>query len=735
MTAEQNDGCGDAQQLVRLARKKKHDELEAAWIVAVEDDSIELADLLSIVQIVCGQNETEKAETLVWFLLTAWAERKGPDEALRAAKEAQALLPGSDILREEIAVLYRAVHGALPEIETLVQMAVLRRDISLQAAVQRMDQLLGLLPGTYVLDKRSQACGRVAAWDTLKGVLRVSFADGQRTYDSDLVDSLEPLERDDFRALAVSDRARLEALAQDNPTELVRLVLKAFGPRLAFGSLKSHLVGIVPETSWSKWWSSSRAQIRRAAMIDMSQGVRPTLALRGRPVAYEDCLKDQFDDAGSQEDKLGIVLDYLAETDEGLALDAGLLQCFAEQLRRIVDGFRDPEPGIALGALAALGELHRKSPAAVPPPEDALESILTGRQGSSDLLRSIGNEKIAKCVLLQIRESLPDRWHDVYAEVMPNCTLGICDWIARELSREGQSHHLAAAVATILERPTVRTSALVWLWKAACAGKYAEVIAEVDRVTLTARLLRAADGLARSTSEPDAKRLALTQVRQAFSMGDYSILDSVLGTTDSSQVGQIRSIVERNAGLTEHSRLQILESIRRCHPALFVKTVPPWEQDVIYTTEEGLRKQEEVFAHLVNVKIAENAKAIGDAAAHGDLSENAEFTAALEERDFLTNRAAGMRAELVKARVIPTDMGDGASVTVGSTVKARNLSTGHMETLVFLGPWDADPDKGVYSYRAPLSQAFMGKRRDDTVVLPTKAGTRTWQIVEIQANG
>ena len=212
------------------------------------------------------------------------------------------------------------------------------------------------------------------------------------------------------------------------------------------------------------------------------------------------------------------------------------------------------------------------------------------------------------------------------------------------------------------------------------------------------------------------------------------MLGSALGTTDAGQAGQIRSIVERNAGLTEDARSRILEIILRKHPALFLSTVPPWEEDVIYTTEAGLERHQDAFTHLVNVKMAENAKAIGEAAAHGDLSENAEFTAALEERDLLAKKGGRMRAELAKARVIPTDMADGASVTIGSTVKARNLSTGHMETLVFLGPWDADPDNGVYSYRAPLSQAFMGKKTDDIVVVPTNAETRSWKIVEIRAN-
>ena len=734
MTGQERDCRADVEELLGLARRKRREMLEVAWIAAIERDAVELGDLLSVVQIVSGQKDTEQAEMLIWFLLTAWAERKGPAEALEAAKQALTFLPESDTLREELASLYRKVHGALPEIEALTEMTVLCRDIPLAAAVQRMEQFLSLIPGTYVEDKGRQVSGRVASWDTAEGVLRVSFADGERAYDLSLVDCLERLEEDDFRALGVCDRTRLEGLAQDDPTELVRLVLKAFGPRLTFGTLKKRLAGIVPEASWSKWWSHAKPQIRRAAMIGLSEGVRPTLALLARPIAYEDCLKEQFHDAPCEEQKLVMVLDYLAETEDGLDPDAGLLKHFADELTRILDGFRDAEPGIALGALAVFAEMHKKLPDAVPAPQYSLEALLDKGRGSSDLLRSTGNDKLAKCILAFIREALPERWHEVYAEVMPGCSQGICDWIARDLSKDGHSHHLAAAAAAILERSASPIGALIWLWKAACAGKFPEVLAEVDRAAVAVRLLWAADDLGRSGSQGDGKKNSLNQVRQALSTGDYSMLGSALGTTDAGQAGQIRSIVERNAGLTEDARSRILEIILRKHPALFLSTVPPWEEDVIYTTEAGLERHQDAFTHLVNVKMAENAKAIGEAAAHGDLSENAEFTAALEERDLLAKKGGRMRAELAKARVIPTDMADGASVTIGSTVKARNLSTGHMETLVFLGPWDADPDNGVYSYRAPLSQAFMGKKTDDIVVVPTNAETRSWKIVEIRAN-
>jgi len=127
--------------------------------------------------------------------------------------------------------------------------------------------------------------------------------------------------------------------------------------------------------------------------------------------------------------------------------------------------------------------------------------------------------------------------------------------------------------------------------------------------------------------------------------------------------------------------------------------------------------------------MVENAKAIGTAAEHGDLTENSEFIAAMEERDRLASKAGQMRDELARAKVITGAMAASEAVNIGTAVTARNLATGETQTFVFLGPWDANLEKSILSYRAALSQAFMGKHVGDTVVLKTGSEETKWEIL------
>jgi transcription elongation factor GreA len=176
----------------------------------------------------------------------------------------------------------------------------------------------------------------------------------------------------------------------------------------------------------------------------------------------------------------------------------------------------------------------------------------------------------------------------------------------------------------------------------------------------------------------------------------------------------------------------VLEMLGHVHPVPIARTLAPWEEDVIYSTQAAMAERQKEFEELINIKLPKNSTAIGEAAARGDLSENAEFTAALEERDRLTERANAMQADLVKAQPITGIMAASETVNIGTTVRARRMSTGQEETLVFLGPWDAATEKGIYFYKAQLPQAFMGKAVGETVVLRTESGEERWEVLEIK---
>ena len=728
MSATESSGREIAARLRKLAMKRRYDDLEAAWADAVEGGAVEPADLLPALERVARAGDAELTDSLLWFLLTEGAEQRGAGAMLPVARAAAELVPESAVLREELASLYRAAHPGRLEIDALVELTVEDADRPLPDAVARLEALRALRPGTFVLDPDRGAPARVAGFDADARAFELAFADATRSCPASDAHRLERLDSDDFRALSVFDPTRLRDLAEQDPGEFVTRTLRAFGPRLTFKSLQARVQQVLPDVSWRTWWSAARPLLNRAPWVDVGAGARPTFALRKQPIAYADIQKAVFNAAASPEEQLGVVLGYLKETAREGA-DPGVLAFFGAQLARLAGAWRDADPAWALGALAVTDELHRRDPENVAAPEGALEPLLPAGGGPADLMRPIRDDDLARLVLGFIRRGLPDRWRAVYAAVMPGCTPAGAGVIAGALSAD----ELRPVLATVLAKPDRHAGALAWLWRILAAGGSPEALAEVDRAAVALALVSAAASLGRGKARAKAgQERWLGYVRAAVSVRNYEPMRAALEGADEARARQVRTFVERHTGLSELACDRVREILHRTHPALFAERAAPWEEDVIYTTAGGLEQRRAELSHLVNVKIAEASCAIGAAAERGDLSENAEYAAAKEERGRLAARATRMQDELSKAKLIAPAATQGETVTVGSAVDVRDVAAAQESTFVFLGPWDADPDRQVYSYQTKLGLAFMGKRVGDQVIFAADGDEHTWEITGIR---
>ncbi|HON68019.1 MAG TPA: GreA/GreB family elongation factor, partial [Phycisphaerae bacterium] len=196
-----------------------------------------------------------------------------------------------------------------------------------------------------------------------------------------------------------------------------------------------------------------------------------------------------------------------------------------------------------------------------------------------------------------------------------------------------------------------------------------------------------------------------------------------------------RTTVDRLDGLGHTVRINLMRIVTDTHPELVNRprpTVDPWQDDsVIYCTQKGFDKRKEEIDYLTKVKIPENARAIGEAAARGDLSENSEYKFALEERDLLQARLMKMQQELSLARLISP--GDVSTEQVGLGVKVSLAATDGSDRREFtiLGPFESDMDQAIYNYRAPLCARLRGLRAGDTVRLDLGSGEREYRIENI----
>lgn len=148
-------------------------------------------------------------------------------------------------------------------------------------------------------------------------------------------------------------------------------------------------------------------------------------------------------------------------------------------------------------------------------------------------------------------------------------------------------------------------------------------------------------------------------------------------------------------------------------------------------TEEGLRKLQEQYDYLINVKRKEIINAIEVARGFGDLSENAEYTAAREEQAKNEAEISRLKSILDNAIVVSDDEISTDRVSIGTTVRYTNVSTGVESEYAIVGAEEADPENGSISGDCPIGAALLGHKVGETVDVETPRGLFMLYILDI----
>ncbi len=126
-------------------------------------------------------------------------------------------------------------------------------------------------------------------------------------------------------------------------------------------------------------------------------------------------------------------------------------------------------------------------------------------------------------------------------------------------------------------------------------------------------------------------------------------------------------------------------------------------------------------------------KAIAEARAHGDLSENAEYHAAREQQSFIEGRINDIENRLSNCEIIDvTRLNATGRVVFGVTVELVDEESGAKVTYQLVGDDEADIKAGLLSVSSPIARALIGKSEGDVVDVTVPGGTRSYEIVTVR---
>lgn len=151
----------------------------------------------------------------------------------------------------------------------------------------------------------------------------------------------------------------------------------------------------------------------------------------------------------------------------------------------------------------------------------------------------------------------------------------------------------------------------------------------------------------------------------------------------------------------------------------------------IYLTHKGHQKLVEEVEYLKTTKRRQIARAIETARGFGDLSENAEYSAAKEAQGQNEQRIAELEQKLASAQIIPDGQMSSDEVLIGATVSLEDCDTGEQLTYTLVSEVEADYEQNKISVTSPVGKGLLNHKVDEVLKIDIPAGTLTYKILSI----
>ena len=728
-------------ELRKALEERKYDDLENIWMELAESpESVEntLDSLTAVARGLVSAGEKARAAAMMELIYPAVTESSSELDEKRLAFYELLLrvVPGNQEYRTVFADAFEELHGPTSVERCFFECCGLREGVSADLALERLDNLRKFAPGAFVYHSSGWGAGKVLEVDPHLKQIKVDLEHKKdHRIAMEAADSiLEVLPAESFRALELESGDELQRLAEEEPVEMISRLIESFGNPIALKEIKSRLVpGVIVAKSWNRWWNATKVRLRESGYFRVGDRAPYQVAKLESATNYEDELLEHFRSSEWTEARqaarlvmrggdrkfpraYSVVRDELlrmalASDVASVAIDAALLLA------------RREDKGDAAEAL--VNALSRA-------PLDALISALEGMSQTEECRRALDPLEAAR----------PEDWLDALKGCFWSRSDALREVAFTMADRHGEEHG-KAFVTELLRAPRLAPAAFCWLVDRRLSGDTSGSLAHLESLSSKDFLVLLLD-LMEHLVDRDARRVGpgntmkdlYRKVDTLLYHGGSGFFREAIRDVPAEQVAGIYHQLVRNSERLP-TGLKLLEVIDEVRPGIGAPERAEhvwWDVESIYVTRQGLAKRQKEFLVLTEDKIPAIFEAIGKAAEFGDLSENAEFTSAVEERDLLTTRASTIEKELAKAKLLePGDVRPGP-IGLGHRVTVEDLDTGEELSYSVLGPWDGSPEEGVISYRSPLGEIFIGRESGEEFVAKLPGGSKRYKILDVQSH-
>ena len=581
-------------------------------------------------------------------------------------------------------------------------------------------ETLTILAQTGYCVHRSWGFGRITTVDTVFARFLIDFQN-KPGHQMDLgfaAESLKPVSPDHILAKKASDLEGLRKLAALDHLAVIKLVLKSYGGKATVDQIQQVLVPDVITSDWKKWWEVAKRELKKDGHFQIPAKKSDPIVYQEQEVQLQDRLLKEFRAAKGLKAHTGVASEVLKMFAD-LSDKAGAVNEINGVLNAEIGTHIRTQPGVAMEAMFVRDDLREAAGLQPAPGELTPKDIWAQEPRFASFMESLPAAKHRRA-LETFKESNP-LWAEVVRTALNSASAKLSSELANLLIENGKLEMLKDTLAKLINQHNATSELLLWLAKER-SDAFADILGpEVFRAMLTAM-------------ERDQFNEKKSNRLRDYIMDDQSLLVELIGSADLEVIKDLTRALQLSPVFDDMDKRSLLARIVKSYPAIqSLITGDQERKDTSFVVSwDSLARRKDEYQELVQKKIPANSKEIAIARSYGDLRENHEYKAAKEMQKILMRRKGELESQIVRARGADFSNARTDVVSIGTRVRLTDLGSQQPEQFTILGAWDAEPEKHVISYLAPVAQKLINKKAGEEVDLETEHGTRRYRIDAIE---
>ncbi|HOK93056.1 MAG TPA: transcription elongation factor GreA [Spirochaetota bacterium] len=734
LTQDQEKGI----QYMKLAiegfiKMKDFDEIAPLWQKLVTYSWQDIQFFEKIERQLVEAKQQDLAADLLKILLNKYRDDENPERAIELLKKILLYRPDDLHSRRELIKLYEAKYKDHSQFAQFLKLSKLNNfKAPVKFAIQDFEKNIVFDKDNYVYHN-TWGLGKIV--EISSDGIKIDFKDKpQHNMSIQMaLQSLKPISKDHIYVLKYEDPTLLKDLFENDFIQFFQILMRSFGGEMEVSAIKSELVpDFVEEKNWTKWWSKARTIIKKDPLFGVSDKKKNVVFMRDKPLNFAEELLGKFTSTSSFGDKLDIAIEFINNIDisEGENIAPYFIDYFAEE-------FKGDSNTRQILSYFILSDLAKYSEQLAGKISHIKERIIDFIKSSNDLpiiSIKIGSYDYKKNFVNLIVESRAD-WPSVLLELLFETPVRIHKYIVNILLRHHEYRTINKFIERVIPGAKQYPEIFIWVAKNIFTGSWKYEWLDYSETNLILAYFRLMNEL--NKIEVEGARLKNMMMELLFE-DNGEVLKNIVTRSDRNIAEKIFDIFE-NLSYVDESQLAKFEDVVKSkfsniaeHKA---QVEEEWKIDTekLIVTREGFERKKSELDHMVNVEmvtLSQELSAVSEAS--GDIRENVDYNALMEKQAILKLAISRLDEELKKADVLDVSKINADSVNVGTKVELQDLETSKVLSFTILGPWDADFEKGILSYRSPIAKAMMGKKAGEEVSFKIDDEMRRFRIVTIE---